>query len=588
MAGVKRKTASKKARSRKAQGKTLPVDIKEKLAQKRQAKETRKKLMSLVGSSAFFAIIVGTALSLSIGPKIGIGVAIGFPLLVVSYSYPRLALWAFLIYLPFNGTVTYWIGGGNVLFQISKDVFFVPALFGLIQECRRTRKPIIVSKTLVITLMILLFTSLLTLFLVNGMQQFLPECASLGEYDKFLRNGNGELIINAAGDTIRTPCKDGIPFLQGILGLKVLLGYVPLIFCAYYLIEDKKQLLFLGRLLVILAIVCCVLGLLQYAMLKTGRCRGTEALDLTGVDLFKPNLDAKCLVGGSLLYSPSQGQIRLPGTFVSPWHWSWFLVGNAAICFATAFSDTSFFWRNCGLAGMGLVFINAVICGQRLALALVPAVILLLLILTGQIANFKRFIPIAAGLSLVLLIGFSFLNPDLIQERIDSFVGRWNASPPYLFLQDQFNFALSKQRGFLGLGLGKATNSTRVFGLTALVETYHPKLLFEMGYVGLAAFMIFVTHLTFVTFKDYRTIKDKSLSSFASSFWVFMLIIGYFPYWYPLDTDPVAVYYWFFAGVILKLPVIDKQEQIKLKAEMEEADAQKKRVKRTKSKPSVA
>ena len=61
-------------------------------------------------------------------------------------------------------------------------------------------------------------------------------------------------------------------------------------------------------------------------MLKTGRCQGTEGLGVSGIDLFKPNLNAKCLVGGSLLYAPSQGVIRLPGTFVSPWHWAWFLV----------------------------------------------------------------------------------------------------------------------------------------------------------------------------------------------------------------------------------------------------------------------
>ncbi len=550
------------------------LDIKEKLAQKRKVREARKKLFGFLGISIFFAIIVGTTFGIAGGLKWGLLVGLGVPIAFACYNYPRLALWVFLIYMPFSGTITYWVGDGNALFQLSKDIFYIPGLLGLLQECRLKRLPIVVSRSLMISFGLLIFTSLLTLFFVNGLNQLLPACDSLSEYEKFLRDASGELILDARGIVIKTPCKEAIPFLQGLLGMKVLVGYVPLIFCAYYLIEDKKKLLTLGRLLVILAIICCVLGLAQYWMLKTGRCQGTD--HLSGLDLFQPKLDAKCLVGGSLLYSPSQGQIRLPGTFVSPWHWSWFLVGNAGICFTVAFSDTAFFWRNCGLVGMGLVFINAVICGQRLAFAAVPGIIIILLFLTGQITNLKRFIPIGIGLALVSFIGFSFFNPDFIQERIDSFVNRWNNSPPYYFVQEQFNFALINQKGLFGNGLGTATNSTRVFGDVSLVETYQPKLLFEIGWPGLLAFLIFVTHLSYLGFKSYRSVKDKSLRSFASSFWIFMLIIAYFPYWYPLDTDPVAVYYWLFAGVVLKLPFIDKQEQKKLKEEKEREAANKK------------
>ncbi|MBF2022013.1 MAG: hypothetical protein IGR93_18445 [Hydrococcus sp. C42_A2020_068] len=541
-----------------------PLDLKEKLADKRKAKEERKKLLGIVGIAIAFAIVVGLPLVLLVGTRPAAIVATGIPSLLLCYNYPRLALWVFLIYMPFSGTITYWIGGGNALFQLSKDAIYVPALIALVVQCKRKRLPILIPKQLLPTLGLLLFSCLLTLFLVNGMQELLPYCQDLGPNERYALDAAGNYILNERGLVVLNPCKEGSPFFQGVLGLKVLLGYVPLIFCTYYLINDKKKLLLLGRILVMLAIACCLLGLAQYWMLKTGRCVGTR--NLMGNDLFKPTVEAKCLVGGALLYSPQVGQIRLPGTFVSPWHWAWFLVANAGICFATAFSDTSFIWRAAGLTGMGLVFVNAVVSGQRLALAAVPVLIAVLLVLTGQIANLKRFIPIGVGLTLVLFLFFSFLNPDFIQERIDSFVGRWNTSPPQQFIQQQFQYALANQTGILGRGLGKATNSTRVFGPVSLVETFHPKLLFEIGWPGLIAFMIFITHLTILSFKSYRSVRDRALYSFGSSFWVFMLIIGYFPYWYPLDTDPVAVYYWLFAGVLFKLPEIDKQEREKLKA----------------------
>ena len=553
-----------KKKSKKSQQQTL--SLKERLAKKRKAREERKKIITLAVTCLVIGLGIGLPLVFTVSTKLGLSVALLIPSLVVSYFYPRKALWFFLIYMPFSGTVTYTIGGGNALFQLSKDVFYIPALLALVQECRRKRKPIIVSKKLLLTLSILFIICLTVLFLVNGVQEaFLPYCDNLSEYEQFLRAPDGTLLLNPdTGIVYKTPCKEGSPFLQGILGLKVLIGYVPLIFCGYYLIEDKKQLIFLGRVLLVLAIVCCSLGLIQYLMLTSGYCAGTRGA--AGGNLFRASLEARCFVGGSLLYSPSQGQIRLPGTFVSPWHWAWFLIANSFITYTVAFSDTSFFWRTGGLVGLALVFINAVISGQRIALALVPFAVFVLLILTGQIANFKRFIPAAIILSLILAVVIT-ANPEIVQERVDSFVQRWNTSPPHLFIQKQFRFAIDAQQGILGKGLGKATNSARSFGSTVLIETFHPKILFEIGYIGLFAFMAFVTNLAFTTFKSYQLVKIPSIRSFGSSFWVFILIITYFPYWYPLDTDPVSVYYWLFAGVLLRLPEIDKEERKKLRLE---------------------
>jgi hypothetical protein len=557
---------AKRRPSKKSQPKKSTLSIKERLIEKRKAREARKKLINLLFGCLFLGLVLGIPIAFIVNIKAGLSITLIIPALIISYCYPRQALWFFLIYMPFSGTVTYWIGGGNALFQLSKDVFYFPALIALFLECKRKGKPILVAKELLPTLCILLVVSLMTLLLVNGTQELaLPYCSSLSEYEKLLRAPDGTLLLNPdTGIVITTPCKEGSPILQGIIGLKVLMGYIPLIFCAYYLIEDKKRLVFLGRLLIVIVIICCVLGLMQYAMLATGRCVGTRGA--VGVDLFKASLQAKCLVGGSLLYSPDQGQIRLPGTFVSPWHWAWFLIANAFITFTVAFSDTSFLWRTASLGGLALVFINAVISGQRLALAFVPVAVIICLFLTGQITNLKKFIPIVLGL--VLILGsVAVYNPDIVQERIDSFVARWNASPPTAFIENQFSFAIRQQKGILGRGLGSATNSARAFGPTSLIETYHPKLLFEGGYLGLLAFMIFVSHVAIVTFKRYRSLKSPTISSFGSSFWVFILIITYFPYWYPLDTDPVGVYYWFFAGVILRLPAIDKKEQAELQLE---------------------
>lgn len=523
---------------------TPPPTKKELAALKRKATNDRKAFIAAAIQSLMIGLVFGGIGFAVAGDKAGIGGVVATVILLLSAKYPRQAIWAFLMFLPISGTVTYSIGGGSPLFQLAKDAFYIPALFGLYKYCQRERLPFLLPKKLMPWVYALLGYCLLVIVAVNATQESLP-----GEH----------------------------PILLGLLGLKVFMGYIPLISCAYYLIRSKKEFLFLTRSHVILAIICCGLCVVQYSFLQSGRCEGTR--NLIGADLFKANLDARCFVGGSLAFSPQVNMIRLPGTFVSPWHWAWFLISNAFFTFATAFSDPSFVWRIIGLGGMSSVFVCAVISGQRIALILVPIITVILLVLTGQVTNLKRFIPIAIGL-VILLGGAMTMYPEVVQERWASTVSRWNASPPTEFIAAQAAHTADKTT-LLGAGVGRATNSARTFGKTTLVETWFPKILYEVGWPGLILFLLMVTVLTVLTFKAYRSVRDRNFRSFGACFWVFVFIISYQTYWYPLDTDPVAIYYWFFAGVLFRLPEIDKRESLQADILAQKAlDSKKKRGKK--------
>ena len=546
MVKTKPKSKPKKGKKKKGRKAAEPgLSLKEQLAQKRQADRLRKEFVSFTASVLGFAVFIGGLAAIAGGVKAAVGAIVAILVTALSFKYPRQALWSFLIYLPLGGTVIYALGNSPVL-QLAKDGFYIPALLGVVQYCRRRKLPILIPKQLTVPLGIMLTCCVLTLLFVNGYQQFVTK-------------------------------PGGVPLGLGIFGIKILLGYAPLLFCAYYLLRDRQDFLFLMRLSLLLIIFCCGLGLIQYLMLLTGICQGTRLAQ--GNDLFRASLEARCFVGGSLLYSPSQGVIRLPGTFVAPWQWGWFLISSAFIAFPTAFNDPKPIWRILGLVGLGAVFVMAVVSGQRIALALVPVVVIVLLIFTGQIANLKRFLPIAVGLGLVLGLGAAN-NAATMQERIDSFMSRWNASPPYDFIFQQFQWSLARG-GFLGRGLGRATNSGRFLGETVLVETYYPKLIYEIGILGTLAFLILVTVLTIATFKAYRSGRDRTLRSYGAALWLFVFVMSYNTYYYPLDVDPVAVYYWFFAGVVLKLPEIEKQEKREAKAQdLPDTSPQKQRPKR--------
>jgi hypothetical protein len=534
MAVSKSKSKRSKKTTKQSQAETPRLSIKEQLAQKRKATQARKELISTLTTVIFVSLFAGLIAFLVSDIKTAVPVVLGIIVICLCYKYPLMGLIAFLIYVPFGGTITYYIGNSPIL-QLAKDAFYFPALIAIWQACRRQNLPLIVPLAIRTPLFILLGVCLLTLLFVNGAQQFSPP-----DSGPFRQANNG------------------IPLGMGILGLKVLIGYLPLIGCVYYLMKDKKDFLFISRLQVVLILICCGLGILQYLLLRTGICEGTRYA--SGDALFKATLEARCYIGGSLVYSPDQGIIRLPGTFVAPWQWAWFLIGSTFLAFATGFSDPSTIWRLISLGSMAGIFINAVISGQRIALVLVPVCFVILLVLTGQIGNLKRFIPIGAGLAVLLGIAM-FTNPTVVQERLDSLTSRWEASPPQDFIVQQFEDSLKSSDSILGNGLGRATNSARTLGPTRLIETYYPKLLYEIGIVGTLAFLALVSTITFVAFKTYRSIKNRNLRTYGAALWVFVLFISYNTYYYPLDVDPVAVYYWFFAGILFKLPEIDKQEK---------------------------
>jgi hypothetical protein len=547
---AKKKPKAKKNQKSKKQTGGSELDLKERLAKKRRDAQAKKELTSILSTAAGGGLFLGIILFAVGGIKAALPGVMGVLIITLAYKYPRQAMFAFLVYVPFGGTITYYIGNSPIL-QLAKDAFYVPALIALWQSLKKQRLPLLIPQGIKTPLYILLGSCILTLLFVNGSQQISPH----------------------SGSAFKAAAKE-FPLGMGILGLKVFLGYVPLISCIYYLIRSKRDFLFITRMQVVLIFTCCVLGVLQYLLLVVGICKGTQGAE--GAALFKATLEARCYFGGSLVFSPAQGMIRLPGTFVAPWQWAWFLISSTFFVFATGFSDPSILWRGAGLLSMALVFVNAVISGQRIALALVPACFVLCLMLTGQLANLKRFVPLFGGLA-VILGGAIVSNPTVIEERTASFVSRWQASPPYEFITQQFEEVWTNVDGPLGDGLGRATNAARALGETKLIETYYPKLLHEVGILGMLGFLGLVTTLTFICFRTYRRIKNRNFRSYGATMWVFILFISYNTYYYPLDVDPVAVYYWFAAGILLKLPEIDKLERLKEEAIQEAEVKQKKK-----------
>ena len=494
---------------------------------------------------AIATILISLVLGIVFDKKAALLGILAVPAMVASFIHPRLGLLALIIYLPLSSTVTFAVvrvfqvlgnlvlyDQSHLLYKIAKDAFYFPALAAILIKTKTFKQLRPQIKPFIITTLILLASSLITFLFVN-----LP------------RGG----------------------FAVGIVGLKILLSYIPLVLCGYYLIEQKRDLFVVNRLLIVMILVCCVLNLIQYFLLVQGICPDNEFLNQLEVLVpksdteFYPNitekasLKAQCFVGGSVLYNPDRGLIRLPGTFSDPWQWSWFLVSSSVISYAASFSDPQKRWRVAGWVAMVLVFLATLVSGQRIPFLLVPLFYLVLFIATSKK---KRKLPLKLGiLGLISLLAVT-LNP-FIQERGLNFLDRWLYSSPIDFVGNQMQWMFNYAQLF-GFGLGKATSGAlHVAGEEGirLIETYYAKLLYEIGIVGFIAFMALVTILCILTFKAYLKVKNAALKHWGLCIWIFLLFISYNPYYYPLSVEPVSVYYWLFAGILLKLPEIrDKLE----------------------------
>ena len=498
----------------------------------------REKQIILLISTLFVCVFVASFGSLMGGKQTAILGTLLIPLLIFSYYFPRWSLVAFLIYLPLGGTITYSIGsvfrpiGGHIiytnsypLFHLAKDAFYFPALAAIIINYKKWSKLRAKTKPLLIACTILGITCLLTFCLVNLPQQ-----------------------LSSTSDN---------PLLMGVVGLKIWLGYIPLILCGYYLIDSQKTLIKLNRILMLLILTACLLCLIQYLLLVKGVCPGNVALPDPANE--KASLQAQCFVGGSLLYNPSEGMIRLPGTFVAPWQWAWFLVASSFISSAVRVSEVEQPWQFISFLTIISVLVASLISGQRTALLLVSISYLFLMILTEK-RPYVLLMKLGITFVLTMIVVSQF---SLVGERISDFIGRWQYSPPQDFIIDQFQWLASDRIKWLGYGLGRSMSAARRLGAIQLIEIFPVKLIYEIGILGFLAFLSVVTTLTLLTFRAYRSLRTPSLRRLGLCLWVFVLFISYNPYYYPLAVDPVAVYYWFIAGMILKLPELDQQQKKK-------------------------
>jgi hypothetical protein len=342
----------------------------------------------------------------------------------------------------------------------------------------------------------------------------------------------------------------GVPNqLSAVIGAKVWLSYVPMFVLALAFVTERADLTRLIRLLSLLAVLPCVLGVGEYvASLLFGYDRvmatiyGAAAGDATqSLGLFD--------VGG--------GQIlRIPSTFTFELQYFGFTLAMLVPCFALAFGDPSRAWRRFGSAMLVFVAMAGFLSGARSGYIFVPLLLAMMYWLNRGFAGALRAVCYtAAGLAGALAISRIAARPlfGLITGLFEDYA----VNTAYGGLVESF------ASSWFGHGTGTNTGSAR-YALERpeffrAIENYYAKTAYELGALGLVLLVAVFIALLVLGFRTLKRLRDPALRATAAALLGFLIVamLCSFKAWL-LDLDPVNVYFWFFAGVLASLPALDR------------------------------
>lgn len=342
----------------------------------------------------------------------------------------------------------------------------------------------------------------------------------------------------------------------GLIGTKVWLLYVPLFFLGHHLLRTREDLERVLRLMALTALLPLAVGILEAILVNGGqgalvyRFYG-DAAAATTQDFNQFNLQG----GGSIR--------RVSSTFSFVTQYYTYAASMVAVSYA--------WWRGF-LAGTGRAWVGravwtaaivgAFLSGARGAILFVPLLVLLTAVFEGKAA---RFAPLRVLAPVALLV----TALSVFKTPIGALLGH-----VWLTLRVEFGdvvvngFRDAVSTTFLGLGSGVDTGASRhAYASDSLFtgvggrwyEAWWVKAILELGVPGFVLLAALVLTIVVRARRAHRRLADprlRAVSAALVAFLVWNVLYGLKGAY--VDIDPINVYFWLFAGMLTRLPALDR------------------------------
>ncbi len=342
--------------------------------------------------------------------------------------------------------------------------------------------------------------------------------------------------------------------LVGLIGVKVWLLYIPLLVLGYHLVRSRDELSRVLGVAAASAVLPAAVGIAEAIVMYTGDAE--RVWSLYG--------DAAPAVTQQFTEFPlGSGLRRIPSTFSSFYQYFLFLSTMVAVVYA--------WWRGRRAAApvwslpalLWLALVAATFAsGQRGAFLFIPLLVAMILLLDRQRRlALQVAVPIlAAFLLVVTLVG---TNPVSLFDHL-----AWTARSEFGdVLVDGTHDAVATTT--FGLGAGSDSIGARyafpgervVTPAGRFLESWYHKGWIELGVVGFLLVLVLFGTLVIRLVRSYASVRDPGLRSVAAAFLALLLwTLFYNVKAQYIDVDPLNVYFWLLAGLLFKLPALERLE----------------------------
>lgn len=445
-------------------------------------------------------------------------VALAGVAMVAGISDWKRSFYGLILYLPFAGLPVIALYPATGPPNLIKDVVFViPAYLGFLAYMQSSRRPIAYAGAPVIAIVLLS-----TLVVLQAFNPSLPNT------------------------------------LVGLIGVKIWLLYIPMLFLGYHAIASKDELYKLLRWMSYAAVIPAAIGIFEAVLIYGGQAGrvfswyGDAAAAVTQGEAFL-QVDA---AGTTYLR-------RVPSLFSSVTQYANFLTAMTAITYAWWRTDARrSFRRPLGATIWITVVLAAFLSGSRGAFFYVPLLVVAMLLLERGLRDF----PLARLAAPALLVAAAAAIIGTSALPILSHAREVGSTEVGFVIVD--GFKKSVETTWFGLGTGVDTIASRyavseddlfqVVGGT-WQESWYVKAVLELGIVSLFLIALLFGRLIRDGLRRHKAIRDPQLKVVSAAILAFLMVYVLAAFRsQSLDVDPVNVYFWLFAGVLAKIAVLDR------------------------------
>lgn len=340
--------------------------------------------------------------------------------------------------------------------------------------------------------------------------------------------------------------------MVGIIGIKVWLFYLPLCLVAYAFADSPERIIKLLRLMVALSFIPAAIALLQFGLVAHFGYH--SAMEMSYGESAAP------VTQGFAQFRVAEGSFgRIPSIFTFAAQFFGYSLAMIPPSYILSRTDPSLRWQRIGTWALATAAVATFISGAREAYVFTPLTLGLVFFLDRGLRGAISALggaTVVVWIAVTVFVGATF---GAMYGLISFLFSHYATGVAYGGLMQAI------EKAPLGMGTGTNTGAARyaVSDPTVFIgiENYYAKAVVELGIPGLLVVVGLFVVVIVAGFGAHRSAASPVYRSCSSAFLAFAIIISLnsFKGWL-IDLDPLNVYYWLFAGILLKLSVLGQTQ----------------------------